>query len=112
MPARRAISSVDAPERPCSANTSRATSSTSSRRSSALFRVVAAGFTASKLSLTHNSVKRVAGRSGRSRDDPRELGPGVDVELAVRVRQVVFDRLRAEEEGRRDLLVRLALGDQ
>ena len=57
MPARRAISSVDAPESPCSANTSRAASRTSSRRSSAVFRVVVARFTGSKLSLTHKGVK-------------------------------------------------------
>ena len=57
MPARRAISSVDAPESPCSAKTSRAATRTSSRRSSALLRVVVARFTASKLSLTHKRVK-------------------------------------------------------
>src|SRR5918995_816995 len=46
--------------------------------------------------------------SGRGRQMRRELGPGVDVELAVDTREVRFDRLHAHEEGGRDLLVRRA----
>ena len=42
----------------------------------------------------------------------RELGPRADGELAVDARQMVLDRLRAEEERRGDLAVRQALGDE
>src|SRR2546426_679947 len=54
MPARRAIASVDAPCRPLTANSARAASRTSSRRSSAVWRLaVVALITSRKLSLTH-----------------------------------------------------------
>src|SRR2546423_2796722 len=58
MPARRAISSVDAPCRPRAANSICAASSTSARRSSALCLVVLA--IANRLVATHYLVKHLA----------------------------------------------------
>src|SRR4051794_39730172 len=57
MPARRAIASVDAPCRPCRANSSRAAARISSRRSSAVLRVLAVAVMARKLALTHKSCQ-------------------------------------------------------
>jgi hypothetical protein len=58
MPARRAMSSVDVPAKPFSANCAIAASRISSRRTSALFRSVVCVATGRKLSLTYNAVKR------------------------------------------------------
>ena len=57
MPARLAIASVDVPWSPPWANSFIAASRISSRRTSALFRSVVRVATASKLALTHKSVK-------------------------------------------------------
>src|SRR6476661_5392965 len=57
MPALRAIVSVEVPSRPCSPNSSSATAMISSRRTSAVLRVLVAAFTRWKLSLTHNKRK-------------------------------------------------------
>src|SRR5262249_37577165 len=67
MPAMRAMSSVEAPARPCAANASIAASRTCSRRSSADFLSVVTAMR-SKLSLTHNLVKGLR--------DEVELGVG------------------------------------
>jgi hypothetical protein len=40
-----------------------------------------------------------------------ELRPAADVHLSVDVCEVELDRLRAEEQRRRDVAVRLPLGD-
>src|SRR3954467_11556321 len=57
MPARRAMSSVDVPTYPPSANSTRAASSTVSRRSAALMRVVGIGGMRRRLVMTHKLVK-------------------------------------------------------
>ena len=56
MPARRAMSSVEAPCRPFRPNSIMAASSTVSRRWSAVWRVVVAAMR-TKLAVTHNNVK-------------------------------------------------------
>src|SRR3954447_12467239 len=66
MPARRAMSSVDVPTYPPSANSTSAASSTASRRSAALMRVVVV--MPSKLVMTHKFVKSLG--------DPVLLGLG------------------------------------
>ena len=52
----------------------------------------------------------VSGGASAKRDG--ELGPGADAQLAVGGAQVVLDRARGEEEGRGDLAVGAARGDQ
>src|SRR5438552_10131768 len=46
------------------------------------------------------------------RQDPRELGARVDVELDEDFAQVVFDRVRADEEARADLGVGVAVAGE
>src|SRR4051812_39522793 len=84
MPALRAISSVEAPERPCSANASRAASSTWARRSSADFLSAVAGVTRCKLSLTYkccqglrNAIELGIGELCVERQCERPLEAGV-----------------------------------
>src|SRR5262249_33050586 len=83
MPARRAMSSVDAPYRPFSANSTSAASRISSRRSSFVLRAVTT--TRIRLVTTHNLVK----------------GLGDPVEVAVREARVERERERPLEHRRR-----------
>src|SRR2546430_12528439 len=55
---------------------------------------------------------RLAAHSLVVRDPAYELRAGVNVELAVDVRQVKLDRLRAEEERRCDVAIGLAVRDE
>src|SRR5262249_46838125 len=64
MPALRAIVSVEVPSSPCSPNSSSATARISSRRSSAVLRVVVAGFTCWKLALTHKCCQDLLPATG------------------------------------------------
>src|SRR5438045_5766634 len=68
MPARRAMSSVEVPTYPPSANSTSAASSTVSRRSAALMRVVVISGTRRRLVMTHKLVKSLR--------DPILLGLG------------------------------------
>ena len=52
------------------------------------------------------------GPASRSRSARRQLGAGADVELGVDVAQVVLHRLRAQEERRRCLTGRAAVGEK
>src|SRR5688572_6145537 len=47
-----------------------------------------------------------------SREQMSELRSGADVELAIDVSEVVLDRLRAKEESRSDVAVRVAFADR
>src|SRR5689334_7215771 len=105
MLALRAISSVDAPAKPCSAKTSSAASRTCSRRSSLDFRSVAVAIVRCKLSLTYNAVKRLGdtvelrvGQLGVQRQRERALEAFVrsgEAPLAP-VRGQTVERVRAD----------------
>src|SRR3954452_18866382 len=82
MPARRAMSSVDVPTYPPSANSTSAASSTVSRRSAALMRVVVISGTRRRLVMTHKLVK--------SLPDPVLLGLGQP--LVQRERERALER--------------------
>src|SRR4051794_21579516 len=71
------------------------------------------GALSQRIQLTRDSFanrSRVA--AGARAERLRELLPRVDRELAIRVAEVVLDRLRAEEERRRGLPRRPSLGEQ
>src|SRR3954471_10822279 len=70
MPARRAISSVEAPWRPRSANSCNAASSTASRRSAAVFRSVVTAM-GGKLATTYYLVKSLDEEGHPARDPDR-----------------------------------------
>src|SRR3954465_14837332 len=82
MPARRAMSSVDVPTYPPSANSTSAASSTVSRRSAALMRVVVISGTRRRLVMTHKLVKSLR--------DPVLLGLGQP--LVQRQRERTLER--------------------
>src|SRR6478752_2209327 len=94
MPALRAIVSVEVPSRPCSPNSSRATAMISSRRTSAVLRVLVAAFTRWKLSLTHNRVKGLLPASG----GPEEV-LGVASQRRGRREHLVHDQVAGESPG-------------
>src|SRR3954451_119193 len=89
MPALRAMSSVEVPTYPPSANSMSAASSTVSRRSAALMRVVVIGGTRGRLVMTHKLVKSLR--------DPVLLGLGQT--LVQRQRQRALERRIGTREG-------------
>src|SRR6266567_3702399 len=96
MPARLAISSVDAPWSPRSANSPMAASRISSRRSSALFRcgwVIMGGM----LVTTYKLVKRLRHNVQIPLDEPRMEGKRESAfERAVRTRELALVAIGAE----------------
>src|SRR5579862_5825478 len=97
MPARSAMSSVEAPSKPCAANSTSAASRISSRRSSFVFRSVTT--ISGKLVMTHKFVKSLGDpvelalrerRVERQRERPlvRSLGPREEALVAVGVEPV------------------------
>src|SRR5947208_17165232 len=89
MPALRAMSSVEVPTYPPSANSMSAASSTVSRRSAALMRVVVISGTRRRLVMTHKLVKSLR--------DPVLLGLGQP--LVQRERERTLERRIGAREG-------------
>src|SRR5437868_5567401 len=105
MPARFAIASVEAPWSPRSANSIIAASSTVSRRSSAVFRSVVAGFMRCKLSLTYNACQALGDpvqlglgqpRVKRQRQRPFEAAVGARERPLVGIGAETVQRIRAD----------------
>src|SRR5262245_24249295 len=97
--------SVEAPSKPWSPNSVSAASRTASRRSSAVFRSVVAGFTRSKLSLTYYSCQglgdTVEVRVGEPRVERKGQGAFEDAVCArerplIRVGREAVERVRAD----------------
>src|SRR5581483_4736783 len=100
MPARRAMSSVDAPWRPLSANSTRAASRISSRRSSFVFRSVTSTM-CWMLVTTHNLVKRLGHDVEIGLGEPRVERQGERaLEHPGRPREVALVAVGAEQVER------------